>query len=491
MIKPLDPIDNLRLQVAAALDPKRKSELGQFMTPFPVAKFMASLFPAPKGKPIRLLDPGSGIGSLTCAFLETLHGKGKEKHSVSVTAYEVDPLMARHLESNLANHQVKHACSTEIIRKDFIEEAVALILENKVGHFTHAILNPPYKKIHSSSRHRECLRSVDIETTNLYSAFTALSLLLLERGGQMVVIIPRSFCNGPYFKPFRTLLLQKAAIRRIHLFEARDRAFQSDDVLQENIILHLEKGATQGRVSVSTSTDGSFTDYQEEEYGFPEIVKPGDPERFIRIPSAKQKTSGGILGKFRALLPELGLGISTGPVVDFRLSDHLLKEPKAGAVPLLYPMHFSGNTMTWPKAHSKKPNAILMNEETQRWLYPNGHYVVTKRFSAKEEKRRIVASVVEPSFTKSQWLGFENHLNVFHQGKNPMPKTLAYGLAAFLNSTYVDDYFRSFNGHTQVNATDLRSLRYPSKTQLMALGTSVQGKEIEQTSLDRLLLDAA
>jgi adenine-specific DNA-methyltransferase len=185
----------------------------------------------------------------------------------------------------------------------------------------------------------------------------------------------------------------------------------------------------------------------------------------------------------------LGLGISTGPIVDFRLSDHLLKEPLSESVPLLYPMHFSGNTLTWPKAHAKKPNAIRLNEETQRWLFPNGYYVVTKRFSAKEEKRRVVASVVEPSFNKTEWIGFENHLNVFHHGKKPIPKLLAYGLAAFLNSTFVDDYFRSFNGHTQVNATDLKSLRYPSKPQLMALGAKAQGAELEQSALDHLLLE--
>jgi adenine-specific DNA-methyltransferase len=39
-------------------------------------------------------------------------------------------------------------------------------------------------------------------------------------------------------------------------------------------------------------------------------------------------------------------------------------------------------------------------------------------------------------------------------------------LAAFLNSTVLDVYFRQFNGHTQVNATDLRNLRYPSRSQL-------------------------
>jgi hypothetical protein len=68
-------------------------------------------------------------------------------------------------------------------------------------------------------------------------------------------------------------------------------------------------------------------------------------------------------------------------------------------------------------------------------------------------------------------LGFENHLNVFHEDKHGLPEALAYGLAVFLNTTAVDDNFRCFNGHTQVNATDLRFMKYPARRTLIALGT--------------------
>jgi hypothetical protein len=67
-------------------------------------------------------------------------------------------------------------------------------------------------------------------------------------------------------------------------------------------------------------------------------------------------------------------------------------------------------------------------------------------------------------------IGIENHLNVFHAKKQPISEDLAHGLAAYLNATAVDTYFRRFNGHTQVNATDLRAMRYPSREALIALG---------------------
>ena len=65
---------------------------------------------------------------------------------------------------------------------------------------------------------------------------------MMEPGGQIVAIIPRSFCNGPYYKPFRDFVLERAAIRHLHLFDSRNKAFKDDDVLQENLILLLERG---------------------------------------------------------------------------------------------------------------------------------------------------------------------------------------------------------------------------------------------------------
>lgn len=142
-----------------------------------------------------------------------------------------------------------------------------------------------------------------------------------------------------------------------------------------------------------------------------------------------------------------------------------------GSIPLLYPGHLNGYSIDWPKPGFKKPNAIIYNSTTSKWLFPNGFYCLVRRFSSKEEKRRIVASVVHPDqFPLCRLLGFENHLNVFHQGKKELPKALAYGLATYLNTTTVDENFRCFNGHTQVNATDLRRIKYPSRETLNTLG---------------------
>jgi adenine-specific DNA-methyltransferase len=64
---------------------------------------------------------------------------------------------------------------------------------------------------------------------------------------------------------------------------------------------------------------------------------------------------------------------------------------------------------------------------------------------------------------------------------------LAKGLAAYLNSTLVDIYFRQFNGHTQVNATDLRNMRYPARAELESLGRRIRDAFPNQAELDALI----
>jgi hypothetical protein len=313
------------------------------------------------------------------------------------------------------------------------------------------------------------LRVAGLETVNLYSGFVALALELLEKGGQLVAIIPRSFCNGPYYQSFRRWILQRAAIRQIHLFDSRNHAFKADGILQENVILVLKRGARQEDVVISRSADGDFSDFTSDVFPIEKVVFATDPEQFIHIP-----TDGDAelleASAFQYSLDQLGLEISTGPVVDFRLRDHLRADPEPGAVPLLYPGHFKNGAICWPKPAFKKPNAIVRNAVTEKWLFPNGYYAVVRRFSAKEETKRIVASVVDPNNIAGEVVGFENHLNVFHARRRPLKEFLARGLSTYLNSTVVDQYFRRFNGHTQVNATDLRALRYPSARALQSLG---------------------
>jgi predicted RNA methylase len=440
-----------------------KAHLGQFFTPSAIAEFMAAAFPQPSA-PVMLLDPGAGEGALTEAFINRWSGCV----SISAVLYELDPRVLPALNERMGRLR-REGVSIEVTPSDFLESAAAMLVLERGDRFTHVIMNPPYRKIGTSSRERGLISKAGLETVNLYSGFVALALDLLRPGGQLVAIIPRSFCNGPYYKPFRRFITSKAAIRSIHLFESRSDAFSADDVLQENIIIALERGGAQGDVTVSTSRDTTFADLESRYWEFGEIVSPDDPQLFIHIPTPKHGPRSD-QQYCDTSIEDLGLKVSTGPVVDFRLRDHLRLMPDEDSVPLLYPLHLRGSEVTWPIEGAKKANAIARNRETEKWLFPAGWYAAVKRFSSKEERRRVVASIIDPARLKADALGFENHINLFHAGRKPLSPEIAAGLTIYLNTTAVDAAFRRFNGHTQVNATDLRQLSYPTRSQLEEIG---------------------
>lgn len=86
-------VEQTRLKVSKNTEAKRKSQLGQFLTPARTAQFMASLFVSKDGFECRLLDAGAGIGSLSSAFLERCIDGDLRFKNVQVTAFELDPLI--------------------------------------------------------------------------------------------------------------------------------------------------------------------------------------------------------------------------------------------------------------------------------------------------------------------------------------------------------------------------------------------------------------
>ncbi|MFT4064855.1 Eco57I restriction-modification methylase domain-containing protein [Paraburkholderia sp.] len=487
--------DMARREISPILDPKQRSKLGQFMTPAPVAMFMAGLFDQ-FPETVRLLDAGAGVGSLTAAFVREIVGRKDRPRSVHVTTFEVDSLLRRYLAETLA------ACANEceeagiaftscIVADDYILHSAEPLLSKHSApeQYDCAILNPPYAKINTGSKTRKALSGMGIETTNLYAAFVAVALDQLKPRGQLVAITPRSFCNGSYFEPFRRLMLGHSALRKIHVYESRKHAFKDDEVLQENIIYQLVKAQPQPTtVSISLSHGPQDLDATARDIPFAEVVLPSDPHAFIRL--AISEEDGNLARRVRALpcsLGDLGITVSTGRVVDFRARDFLRKDPEPGSVPLIYPCHFNEGFVSWPKLGAKKPNGLVLNEATAALIVPRGTYVLTKRFSSKEEKRRLVAVIYDPARVEAEAVGFENHLNYFHLNGKGLSNDLARGLALFLNSTAVDHYFRQFSGHTQVNATDLRNLHYPTVEQLEEAGRRL-GEELPgQQQIDAIL----
>jgi len=146
-------------------------------------------------------------------------------------------------------------------------------------------------------------------------------------------------------------------------------------------------------------------------------------------------------------------------------------------------------SITWPK-HAKKADFFCPGTKYLSQLIPAGTYVLTKRFTSKEEKRRISAALLTTAKVRGSWYALENHLNYFHASGKPLDADLAIGLTAYLNSSLVDGYFRIYNGHTQVNATDLRVMPYPPASVLRDLGKILHHSSLTTPNVDAVVTKA-
>jgi adenine-specific DNA-methyltransferase len=485
-----------RCRVSEALDKQHRAAWGQFFTPSPVATFLADLIDLPEAGRFVVLDPGAGTGSLAAAVAAKAVA-GETRCALHIVAFEADPSLSAPLAATLRDcertaSRVGIEVTTEVHELDFLAWASASLAGSVFAGFRQfdaCIMNPPYRKVGTGSPDRLALERIGLRVTNLYPAFLGAASALLGRGGQLSAITPRSFANGPYFLPFRRFFLSLMAIDFLHVYERRGKLFADAGVLQENVVFRAVRGGPCREITLSRSA-GLADARSTRRVPAQHVVDPDDPNLFVHIPLDEEATHvAARVAALPATLAELGIEVSTGRVVDFRTKDNLIHEPDGFLAPLIYPGHLCSGRVIWPQLDGRKPNALTINADTLPLLLPIGNYVLVKRFTSKEERRRIVAATFRPADVGSRVVAFENHLNVFHRRGRGLEPALADGLAAFLNSSTIDAYVRQFSGHTQINATDLRLLRYPDIASLLRLGAASldEGFPEHQDALDALV----
>jgi adenine-specific DNA-methyltransferase len=466
---------------AAASDDLKKT-WGQYFTSPAIAAFMAGLVEVPRGdKPIRILDPGAGTGILGIALAERLVGHRRRVHLVAV---ELEARAAEHLTEALrvAAKRLGAGFSFEVLRADVLDLDAPLLGATPVQPFDLAISNPPYFKVSPTE-----VRGGD--APNVYARFMEVASRLLVPGGQLCFIVPRSFASGLYFQRFRRRFHASMRLQHVHVFESRRAAFKVDGVLQENLIVHYRRAPEDGGDVVISSSAG------EEDLGAPEshavargrVVVSTDRDATIFLPIDSQDLRlMSLFASFRFTLGHLGFDVSTGPVVPFRATHELIQEPKRTAVvPMLWLHHVKASGVTWPLGEPfRKPEHIRASAPA-KLLVANTTYVLVRRFSSKEEHRRLVAAVLHEGALPGAALGLENHLNFIHRPHGKLTDDEATGLAALLNSSLFDAYFRISSGNTQVSATELRLLPLPGPEVLARVAKRIKKHGLAAT--DRIV----
>lgn len=453
-------------------DEADRRDLGQFFTHPAVAAFMAKVLvggAAPSSAVI--LDPGAGTGTLGLTLAAELRAAGCA--SIKLCAVELDAVTSDHLAEALeaAERAARGALRTELRHGDFLALAEGALDQQPLPECDFVIANPPYFKVSPGV-------GPGGDAPNIYARFMEMAATLLQPGGRMAFIVPRSFASGLYFKRFRRSLHDRLHLEQVHVFGSRRDAFKEQAVLQENIIVFYRKGGVApSQILISTSAGREDLD-QAQTLAVPTetVFRPGDDQAVLHLPSSPADLE--VMARFSQWsdrLETLGLAISTGPVVAFRAKDLLLPDDAPDALPLLWLNHVRPGRVAWPIQGFRKQQ-YMKRDAAAALLWPNNGCVLLRRFSAKEEERRLTAAALLPGQLPGAVVGLENHLNVIHRPRTGLTAEEATGIAAFLGSSPCDAWFRIASGSTQVNATEIRSLPFPQWDTLRAVG--------------RLLLDA-
>lgn len=457
----------------SSLDRNEQKSLGQFMTPPPIAKFMAQrAITGIVSDVVSILEPASGAGVLAAAVVQGLLNRDERPSRIELTLYEVDgrlkPFLRRladRLRRAAKNFNVSLTC--HIVIGDFLLSELA---QSARPEFDICISNPPYFKLNKSDPRAKAHAYAVYGQPNIYGLFQAACASLVKPAGRWCFITPRSWLNGSYFAAVRRHLLHYLQIDAMHLFESRQSHFYEDTILQEAVIawataqqLHM------GEITFSTS-QGVLDLPNAELFSIPTVnVIGSDDEMVIAIPIAAGANRSPEGSEYmHDTLASLGLKVSTGPVVPFRSKDYILENAGKGSVPLLWMQHVKHAGISWPI--QKKREHILSNAASAWMLLRNTNYVVMRRFSPKEDVRRVTAAPYLAGSLPGEFIGLENHLNYIHRPSGELTRAETVGLSAFLNSSFVDSYFRAVAGSTQVNATELRKLRFPTLDSLKAIG---------------------
>jgi adenine-specific DNA-methyltransferase len=469
-----------------------KKKLGQFFTGTAVSEYMASLIDLDitARTSIRILDAGAGMGILSAAAsLECLEKGVREIH---VEAFELDPQAIEYLKATyelLVDFFLsKDAIFTYHIHNlDFVLNPPHQIgIEEK---FDLSVINPPYFKYNTKdSPYCKATLSLYKGNPNIYASFMAICLESLKPNGQLIVIVPRSFTNGLYFKHFRNYMLNNSSIELIHIFAKRNKVFKNDDVLQENIICNFIKKEQSSAVVISSSN--SIVDVEKSSkniYSRNLIIDSSNEQNLIRIPESKEQFDILELAeKLPTTFSEAGYFISTGPVVEFRTREFHTTESNS-AVPVIRPHNFSDSQIIWDGKH-KKDIAFQLKGEFKSHLVESRTYIILKRITSKDETKRLVANIYLPN--KHQSIGISNKLNYLGLKNEEFSIEEATGLSSFFNSTFMDKYFRSISGNTQVNSNEVRVLKFLERKTIKLLGEKIlKSNNNSQKIIDKLVLD--
>ena len=456
----LEKIYGKTIDYISSMSKQKRKKYGQFFTDINTARFMVKLFSDVDDKEtINILDPGAGTGILSCALIERFENNDKIK-TINLTCYEDDSNVINILTKNL--EEIKNnSCKTiniNIINDNYILSQKFSIKDNKNESMKYdfIISNPPYLKISTKAQESIHMKEVCYGAPNLYFLFASMSIYNMKAEGEMVYIMPRSWTSGAYFSKFREYMINNTKLLNIHLFSSREKVFKSENILQETIILRLKKTQNTKNNIIVTSSYSTDDITNSNLIEIPYDVVVSNVNNYVFLP------------------------------IDAKEFDVLKKINKfENTIPLLYSQHIKGGRIKFPIGRENE----YLKTEKKGLIQKNENYLMVKRFTSKEENRRIqCAMYLASEYPKYKYISTQNKINFIVGENTELTPNVLFGLYVIFNSTIYDMYYRILNGSTQVNSTEINCMPIPALYDVGELGKKLaQYNEFSTSLCDKIL----
>lgn len=487
------PIDLAGDIYQKSLSTRERKTFGQYYTPAGIADHLLAQAGYAPGAGIsdpdgRILDVATGFGVFLARAARLLIGELRRQGSTNgemihalghnLLGYDVQPFAVIATKLHILATVIEHlALDAEGVREVLtnlrlpgvrVADTVAQPFDTDVAQGPqcprYVVGNPPYG-VCKPGAHLARYGDVVAGRANLYQLFVYFAVRRCAPGGTVALLIPESLRSGRFFRPLRHYLTAHTLLLATTDFHARGSLFP--DVQQGVLILAVRKDgrAESSRIShkvgvVQTADEGSLAGavpfsapLEHVQMSAPMgymLFKAGSPDDYALLHK---------LCHLAASRPLIALGAHTGRFVWNRQRDRLHDAVGTGRLPVIYAPSIRRYGFAFPPGANNTGRRDLLYGEADAALLAlstRGRAILVQRTTSRDQGRRIVATLVDPTFAREhpRYL-IENHVNYVDAATcdgAEAPLTYVLGL---LNSKLLNFLFAALSGTTHVSAWEL------------------------------------
>ena len=355
--------------------------------------------------------------------------------------------------------------------------------------------NPPFGKTPHPPELRDKYSRSLFGHANLYGIFTDMAITWANPNGYIAYVTPTSFLGGQYFKSLRALISTEAQPVAMDFVSERKGVFE--EVLQDTMLVvynknnrmkNTGKNTTVNVHSLKSNGDGK-TVVRKDIGRFQLPVGSEDPWLIPKEPEQIELVEKII--KMPGRFNRYGFEIITGQLVWNRNKERMCSEHIPGSYPIIWADAIGTDGEI--RLISNRPHRLLyfMPSDVQEFLITTKPCILIKRTTAKEQKRRIFASILSQNLiVNNGGVVIENHVNIIKPTSEKTPISLGT-LVTLLNSDMFDMIYRLISGSVAVSAFELNNIPLPSLSSMKKLEKQIShnaSKEIIEKSIKKMYL---